>query len=66
MANGNTYTVYVPDRSAPFAFPRSMAVEEVRASLVTTGYTALENADVNVSADGGTITFRRVTGGNKG
>lgn len=66
MANGN-YTVYIPDRSSAFTgFPRSMSVEEVRASLVATGHTALENADIELSADGGTIRFKRVTGGTKG
>lgn len=67
MAGSNNYTVYIPDRSAPFTgFPRSMGPEEVRASLVATGHTALENADMNISNDGGTITFRRVSGGTKG
>jgi len=67
MAVPNNYVVYVPDRSEPFTgFPRSMAVEEVRASLVATGHTALENADVNVSNDGATLRFKRVTGGTKG
>lgn len=67
MANGSFYTVYIPDRTAPFTgFPRSMAVEEVRASLVATGHTALENADIALSADGSEIRFKRVTGGNKG
>ena len=68
MANGSgNYTVYVPDRSEAFTgFPRTMTVEEVRSSLVATGHTALENADIGLSADGGTIRFKRVTGGNKG
>ena len=66
MASQN-YTVYVPDRvDAISGFPRSMTVEEVRASLVATGHTALETADINLSADGGTIRFKRVSGGNKG
>ena len=67
MATNNNYVVYIPDRSEAFTgFPRSMGVEEVRASLVATGHTALENADVNVSADGGTLRFKRVAGGTKG
>jgi len=67
MATPNNYIVYVPDESAPInGFPRSMAVEEVRASLVATGRTALENADVNISTDGGTLRFKRVSGGTKG
>ena len=67
MANGSNYTVYIPDRSAAFTgFPRSMAVEEVRASLVATGHSALENANAVVSPDGATITFQRVSGGTKG
>ena len=66
MASSN-YIAYIPDRSEPFTgFPRSMSVEEVRASLVATGHTALENAGVEVSADGGTLRFKRVTGGTKG
>jgi len=59
-------TVYVPDRSEPFQFPASMTVQEIQASLVATGHTALENADVNVSADGKTVRFRRIVGGTKG
>jgi len=67
MATVQYYTVYVPDESAPITgFPRSMAVEEVRASLVATGRTALENADVNISTDGATLRFKRVSGGTKG
>ena len=67
MANTNNYCVYIPDRSDAFTgFPRSMAVEEVRASLVATGHTALENAEVAISADGGTLRFKRVSGGTKG
>lgn len=66
MAASN-YVVYIPDRSEPFnGFPRSMAVEEVRASLVATGHTALETAEVTVSADGNTLRFKRVSGGTKG
>jgi hypothetical protein len=67
MATVNNYVVYVPDESTPITgFPRSMGVEEVRASLVATGRTALENADVNISNDGATLRFKRVSGGTKG
>lgn len=67
MAVIQYYTVYIPDQTAPFTrFPRSMAVEEVRASLVATGHSALENADVNISDDGATLKFKRVSGGTKG
>ena len=62
----NDYVVYVPDRTSAFRFPRSLTVEEVRGSLVGMGHTAIENAEAIVSADGGTITFKRVTGGTKG
>ena len=67
MAVSNNYIVYVPDEVNPITgFPRSMGVEEVRASLVATGRTALENADVNISNDGTTLRFKRVSGGTKG
>ena len=67
MATQNNYVVYVPDESNPITgFPRSMGAEEVRASLVATGRTALENADVNISNDGATLRFKRVSGGTKG
>jgi hypothetical protein len=62
----NDYLVYVPDRADAIRMPRSMTVEEVRGALVGTGFTALENATANVSADGQTIRFQRVVGGNKG
>jgi hypothetical protein len=62
----NDYLVYVPDRSSAFRFPRTMVPEEVRASLVATGHTAIETSELVLSADGGTITFRRATGGTKG
>ena len=62
-----TYIVYVPDRSSPITgFPRSMSTEEVRASLVATGHTVAESADLTVSADGATLRFKRVVGGTKG
>lgn len=63
MANGN-YTIYVPDRSAPISFPSSMTHEEVKAALIGSGYTSVENSELVVS--GNTLTFRRVTGGSKG
>ena len=67
MATQQFYTVYLPDEGSPITgFPRSMGVEEVRASLVATGRTALENADVNISNDGATLRFKRVSGGTKG
>ena len=61
----NNYTIYVPDRDAAITgFPQSMTHEEVRAALVATGYTAVENAELVVS--GSTLKFRRVQGGVKG
>ncbi len=59
------YIVYVPDSTVPLTgFPKSMTVEEVRASLVATGRTALENAEVVQNGD--QLTFRRTSGGTKG
>jgi len=58
------YTVYVPDREAPFYFPSTMTHEEVRMSLAGTGHTSVENAEMVVS--GNVIRFRRVQGGTKG
>lgn len=59
------YTVYVPDRDAPYTgFLASMTPEEVRAALVATGNTAVETAEMVLS--GSTIKFRRVQGGTKG
>ena len=60
------YTVRVPDQSSALFLPRTMAPEEVRASLIATGHTALETCDMVVSPDGNTITFKRPTGGTKG
>ena len=63
MANGN-FTVYVPDRSTPITLPGTLTHEEVRQTLVGTGYPSVENAEMVVA--GQTITFRRPTGGTKG
>lgn len=63
MASSN-WTVYVPDRSAPLTLPSSLTTEEVRSSLVGTGYTSVENAEMVVQGD--RITFRRPQGGSKG
>jgi ethanolamine utilization protein EutA (predicted chaperonin) len=63
MATGN-WTVYVPDRTAPVSLPSSLTTEEVRATLVGTGYTSVESAEMTIS--GSTITFRRPQGGTKG
>lgn len=63
MANGQ-FTVYVPDRSAPFSLPDSLTHEEVRRTLSGMGYPSVENAELVVA--GSTITFRRPTGGTKG
>lgn len=64
MANGQQWTVTVPDRRDSLSFNSSFTPEEVRAALVSTGYTSVENADLVVS--GNSITFRRPTGGTKG
>lgn len=66
MAANDNYLVYVPDRTSPFTFPKSMTAEEVRQSLVATGYTQVENADLTLENGGNTIRFRRPQGGTKG
>jgi hypothetical protein len=58
------FTVYVPDRSAPFYFPQTLTPEEIRQALVSTGHTSVSSAEMVLS--GSTITFRRPTGGTKG
>lgn len=60
----NNWTVYVPDRSAPFTFPKTMTPEEVKSSLETTGFSSVASAEQVL--DGDTIRFRRVAGGTKG
>lgn len=67
MATSN-WTVYVPDRSAPFTgFPKTMEVEEVRAALMTTGQASVGSATYTVEgADRDVIRFNRVQGGSKG
>lgn len=65
MAQQN-YTVYIPDRTAPVYLPNTMTQEEVRASLVGMGYTAVETAELVVENGGQTLRFRRVAGGTKG
>ena len=59
----NDYIINVPDRSAPYRLPRTLTVEEVRQTLVGMGHTAVENSELQVSPDGQTLTFKRVTGG---
>jgi hypothetical protein len=66
MAAAEQYTVSVPDSTRTFRFLKSMSVEEIRASLVTTGYPAVETAHAVVSPDGNSIAFQRVAGGTKG
>src|SRR3990167_418496 len=63
IASSN-FTVYVPDRSAPFTLPGTLTNEEVRQTIAGMGYSSVENAEMVVS--GSTITFRRPTGGTKG
>lgn len=64
MATSN-WTVYVPDRTAPInGFPKTMELEEVRASLVATGNTSVSSATYTV--DGDVVRFNRVQGGSKG
>lgn len=64
MATSN-WTVYVPDRTAPITgFPKSMDLEEVRASLVATGNASVSSATCTV--DGDILRFNRVQGGSKG
>lgn len=61
-----TKSVYVPDRRDPFQMPASLTNEEIRQSLVATGYTAVENAELVEEAGGSIVRFRRVQGGTKG
>lgn len=63
MASGN-WTVYVPDSRNAITLPASLTTEEVRQTLVGTGYTSVETAEMTIS--GNTITFRRPQGGTKG
>ena len=63
MASSN-FTVYVPDRSAPYTYPGSLTHEEVRQAVVLNGHPNVETAEMVVN--GQTITFRRPTGGTKG
>ena len=61
MATSN-WTVYVPDRSQAYlGFPKSMEIEEVRASLVATGVASVSSATYTV--DGDVVRFNRVQGG---
>lgn len=62
----DNYTVYIPDRVAPIYLPASLTQEEVRSSLVGTGHTAVETAELVVENGGRTLRFRRVAGGTKG
>lgn len=66
MASFSQYIVNVPDRSTPLYYPSSLTHEEVRATAVASGFTAVETAELIVSPDGRTLTFRRVAGGTKG
>lgn len=63
MATSN-WTVYVPDRTASLPFPKTMEIEEIRASLVSTGTASVASATYTV--DGDVIRFNRVQGGSKG
>ena len=65
MASGQK-AVYVPDRSTPMYFDAGLTTEEIKSALVSTGYTAVQNSEARLSADGQTIRFERVTGGSKG
>lgn len=60
----NTWTVYVPDRGTAYSFPKSMDVEEIRQSLITTGVASVASATVTL--DGDVVRFNRVQGGSKG
>lgn len=63
MANGDQYTVYVPDRSTPFKFNTSLTPQEVQHALETTGSLP---SGTQMVVNGNTITFQRVQGGSKG
>jgi hypothetical protein len=66
MATSSTPMVQVniPDHSA-LRVPKSLSLEEVRATLAAQGYAQVENAQATVDAQGN-ITFARPTGGVKG
>lgn len=57
-------TVTIPDH-APVKLPKSLSLEEVRATLAQQGYAMVENATATTDA-AGNITFARPTGGVKG
>lgn len=59
-----TWSVYVPDRSQAYSFPKTMEIEEVRQSLVATGVASVSSATYTVS--GNEVRFNRVQGGSKG
>lgn len=65
MAANEQYTIYVPDRSTPIRYPKSLTVEEVRSALVGSGFTACETARVVLEGDS-VLRFERVQGGTKG
>lgn len=60
----NKWTVYVPDRTSPLEFLKSMEIEEIRSSLVATGTASVASATYTV--DGDIVRFNRVQGGSKG
>ena len=60
------WSVTVPDSTRTFKFPKTMSVEEVRASLVNVVGAYIESASAVISPDGDSISFQRVTGGTKG
>lgn len=64
MASTGNWSVRVPDRSTPYSFPKTMEIEEIRQSLITTGVASVSSATYTV--DGDNVNFNRVQGGSKG
>lgn len=63
MSSGQ-WTVYVPDRTAPFFFERTLTADEVKSALVSTGHSNVATSEMVIS--GNEIRFRRASGGTKG
>jgi hypothetical protein len=63
-ASQENWVVYTPNRTTPARFPKTMEIEEVRASLIATGDASVASASYTVEGD--VVRFNRVQGGSKG